>query len=66
MKTKKKITRFYYSNKALDLIRKIIKSENLKDLKFEIKDTTLGDTVIEVSGETEDVIILEQIYEMVR
>lgn len=54
----------YYNSKSAYLVSSIIKNEDL-DLSWTIVETALGDTVIEVSGNEEDVRIFKETYEMV-
>lgn len=62
---KRKEFRTYYNSKAMELIEKIEKAEGLETLDINLERTALGDTLIVVSGETEEVKDLEQIFEMV-
>lgn len=64
MKMKQSIFRTELSSKAITLIKKIIKAECM-NVKIEIKDNAIGDTVITVKGSTAEIKVLRSIFEMV-
>lgn len=61
---KKKTVTFFLNSRALDLVNTIIETEDL-EVSVKIKDTSLGDSVIEVNGETEEIDVLTDVYNMV-
>ena len=54
-----------FSNKALKLVKSIIKTEAL-NLGLQIKENALGDTMIEVTGNTNEIIAIREVYNMVK
>lgn len=58
-------TNIYYSGRAIKLIKKIAKSEDL-NLNIEIKENAIGDTVIEVSSTAEEMRVFKDVYKMVK
>ena len=59
-----KIFRPYHTNKAAKLIAQIIANEDL-NVKVFFKTNALGDDIIEVKGENEEIDTLVEIFEMV-
>jgi len=57
--------RTYYNSKTIVNTERIIDAEEL-NLKVTIKDDALGDTIIEVKGDKEEVKIFKQIFEMIK
>lgn len=55
----------YYTSRAKKLIDQIKRNEELETISYTIKNTALGDTVIAVSGDREDVKTLKEIFNMV-
>lgn len=56
----------YMNSKAMDLITSIIENEDLRTIKICTKDTALGDTIIIVKGDEEELEVLADIYNMVK
>ena len=56
--------RFYNEARAIDLMKKIIKTEQLT-VSVKYMTTALGDDVVDIYGEKEEVKDFEQIFEMV-
>ena len=55
----------YYTDRARKLIDKIEQAEGLETIDYYIENNALGDTVITVTGEAEEITTLEQIFKMV-
>ena len=57
--------RTLYTDKARKLIDKIERAEELETIDYYIENDAIGDTVITVSGDKEEVQTLKQIFTMV-
>lgn len=55
----------YYCDKARKLIDKIEEAEDLRTIDYYIENNALGDTMITVTGDREEIEVLEQIFNMV-
>lgn len=56
----------YMNGKAMDLITSIIENEDLRAIKICTENTALGDTVIIVKGDEEELKVLADVYNMVK
>lgn len=57
--------RTHYSDRARKLIDQIEASEGLETIDYYIENNAIGDTMITVTGETEEITTLEHIFKMV-
>ena len=55
----------YYNDRARKLIDQIEESEGLETIDYYIENNAIGDTMITVTGDKEEVTTLEQIFKMV-
>lgn len=55
----------YYTDRARKLIDQIEKNEELETIDYVIENNALGDTIITVTGDKEEVKTLKEIFNMV-
>lgn len=56
--------RTYANSRSIKMINDIVKAEDL-NVKISIKENAIGDTMIIVNGDKEEVEILREVYNMV-
>ena len=56
--------RTYYSDRARKLIDKIEETEGLETIDYVIANNAVGDTIITVSGDKEEITLLEQLFKL--